>query len=237
MVSQRIAMTALAKVLPGLSFAAEETDEQAMVIGVPQAGIDPDGFIGAEAYLALDPIDGTTNFACGGPDWGVAAAVVRRETGPTHGVLYLPGKGIVVEAAKGHGCRINGEPVRLRRGQVMKECLVAAEIGRFIPDDRLHRLLGLVNHSMGIRNLFSRFGQGRPREVEKMGDRCARRSWFLSRFMPTSFLHLYAQELVFHVSCPSAVETCSPIISDNHDRKPSMVRKNDILYNRTTSQQ
>lgn len=42
----------------------------------------------------------------------------------------------------------------------MKECLVAAEIGQFVPDDRLQRLLRLVHHSMGIRNLFSRSGIG-----------------------------------------------------------------------------
>lgn len=47
----------------------------------------------------------------------VAAAVVRRDTGPTHDVLYLPGKGIVVQAAKGHGGRVNGQSIRLRKGQ------------------------------------------------------------------------------------------------------------------------
>ncbi|CAM9551516.1 unnamed protein product, partial [Hapterophycus canaliculatus] len=86
----------------------------------------------------------------------VAAAVVRRDTGPTHGVLYLPAKGLVVEAARGQGCRVNGELVRLRKDQA--KCLVAAEIGRFVPDNRLHSLLRLVNHSMGIRNLFSSTG-------------------------------------------------------------------------------
>lgn len=48
----------------------------------------------------------------------VAAAVVDRQKGPTQGVLYLPRKGIIVEAAKGLGCKINGEPVRLKEGQV-----------------------------------------------------------------------------------------------------------------------
>ncbi|CAM9494882.1 unnamed protein product [Ectocarpus sp. 12 AP-2014] len=158
LVSQRIAMGSLAKILPGLPFAAEESDEQAMIPGVPQARINPQGLVEAEAYLALDPVDGTTNFACGGPDWGVAAAVVQRDTGPTHGVLYLPGKDLVVEAARGHGCRVNGELIRLRKGQVLRECLVAAEIGKFVPDDRLQRLLGLVHHSMGVRNLFSSTG-------------------------------------------------------------------------------
>lgn len=42
--------------------------------------------------------------------------------------------------------------------QVLRECLVAAEIGKFVPDDRLQRLLRLVHHSMGVRNLFSRCG-------------------------------------------------------------------------------
>lgn len=46
------------------------------VPGVPLAPIDPDGLIGADSYLALDPVDGTTNFACGGPDWGVSHSEV-----------------------------------------------------------------------------------------------------------------------------------------------------------------
>lgn len=49
----------------------------------------------------------------------MTAAVVRRDTGPTHGVIYLPGKGLMVEAARGHGCRVNGELVRLQNGQVL----------------------------------------------------------------------------------------------------------------------
>lgn len=43
----------------------------AQVVGVPQASVDPEGFVHDEAYIALDPVDGTTNFACGGSDWGV----------------------------------------------------------------------------------------------------------------------------------------------------------------------
>lgn len=48
----------------------------------------------------------------------VTAAVVRRDTGPTHGIIYLPKKDIMVEAAKGHGCRVNGEVIDFRMGQV-----------------------------------------------------------------------------------------------------------------------
>lgn len=48
--------------------------------------------------------------------------MVNQKQGPTHGVLYLPRKGILVEAAKGHGCRVNGEVVRLREGQVGGGC-------------------------------------------------------------------------------------------------------------------
>ncbi|CAM9454649.1 unnamed protein product [Sphacelaria rigidula] len=151
-------MRGLGKIFPGLHFAAEEGDDEALVPGVPLASIDSTGSIYSDTYLALDPVDGTTNFACGGPDWGVAAAVVDRQEGPTHGVLYLPRKDVIIEAAKGLGCKINGEPVRLREGQRIKESLVAAEMGAFIPDDRLQRLLALVHHSMGIRNLFSSTG-------------------------------------------------------------------------------
>lgn len=57
---------------------APMTNTFEQVPGVPLAPIDPDGLIGASSYLALDPIDGTTNFACGGPDWGVSHLKVAR---------------------------------------------------------------------------------------------------------------------------------------------------------------
>ena len=48
------------------------------VPGIPQAVVDvADDSLGEKAYLALDPVDGTTNFACGGPDWGVSATIHR----------------------------------------------------------------------------------------------------------------------------------------------------------------
>lgn len=47
-------------------------DGDGQVPGIPQAMVNAQGFLSEKAFLALDPVDGTTNFACGGPDWGVS---------------------------------------------------------------------------------------------------------------------------------------------------------------------
>lgn len=67
--------------------------------------------------------------------------MVQRDTGPTHGVLYLPGKDLVVEAARGHGCRVNGELIQLRKGQVrivLRSCLQLTD-----------RIVATVSHTAG----------------------------------------------------------------------------------------
>lgn len=51
------------------------------VPGIPQAVVDTEGFLHEKAYLAMDPVDGTTNFACGGPDWGGSATPKVAEFG------------------------------------------------------------------------------------------------------------------------------------------------------------
>ncbi|CAN0466816.1 unnamed protein product, partial [Phaeothamnion confervicola] len=66
-----------------------------------------------------------------------------------------------VLVARGRGCWVDGRRVSLRRlgGQRrLRDCLVGAEIGAFVPDHRLRRLLLLVHHCLGVRNVFASVG-------------------------------------------------------------------------------
>ena len=64
---------------------------------------------GAPVRWILDPIDGTKSFVHGVPLWGVLIGI---EVGgePVVGVVHLPALGETVTAARGLGCRWNGEP-------------------------------------------------------------------------------------------------------------------------------
>lgn len=60
----------------------------------------------------IDPIDGTRSFVQGVPLYGV---LVGLEIGGdlVIGVVYFPGLGEMITAAKGEGCRWNGRPARV----------------------------------------------------------------------------------------------------------------------------
>ncbi|WP_421700895.1 inositol monophosphatase family protein [Aliiroseovarius sp.] len=68
----------------------------------------------AETFWVVDPIDGTTNYLKGLPDWGICIArVVAGQV--THGVISCPDQGRIAAAERGAGIRINGEKVAPRR--------------------------------------------------------------------------------------------------------------------------
>lgn len=64
---------------------------------------------GAPVRWILDPIDGTRSFVRGVPLWGVLIGI-EVEGEPVVGVAHFPALRETVAAAKGHGCRWNGQP-------------------------------------------------------------------------------------------------------------------------------
>ena len=60
----------------------------------------------------IDPLDGTTNFAHGYPQFCVSIAYERRERVEL-GVVYDPLKKECFIAHRGHGARLNGKPIRV----------------------------------------------------------------------------------------------------------------------------
>lgn len=65
----------------------------------------------AESFWIVDPIDGTTNYLKGLPDWGVCIARVRLGQ-ITEGVIALPDQNRVATARRGEGAFLNGAPLR-----------------------------------------------------------------------------------------------------------------------------
>jgi myo-inositol-1(or 4)-monophosphatase len=72
----------------------------------------------------IDPLDGTVNFLYGIPLWAVSVAV-EDERGTLAGVVHDPSRGEVVAAARGEGCFLEGEPVRVRDPGSLAMALVA----------------------------------------------------------------------------------------------------------------
>ena len=64
----------------------------------------------------LDPLDGTTNFVNGLPIYAISIGVLHRGT-PVAGALFLPWpgeeEGLVLQARRGGGARLNGEPISI----------------------------------------------------------------------------------------------------------------------------
>jgi myo-inositol-1(or 4)-monophosphatase len=78
----------------------------------------------------VDPIDGTTDFVYGRPDWSVSVAA-RGDAGQLlAAVINEPIFGAITAAARGHGTTAAGEPVRLAEAGDLDRALVEINLGR-----------------------------------------------------------------------------------------------------------
>lgn len=86
------------------------------VLGEEAATQDPSllGLVAtAEAVWVVDPIDGTSNFAAGSPDFAVMVSLVQHGR-TTHGWMYLPVTGSMLRAELGAGAWRDGAAVDAR---------------------------------------------------------------------------------------------------------------------------
>ncbi len=93
----------------------------------------PDDFIVAEErhpnisqsdYWLIDPLDGTTNFAHGLPDFTICLAYLIDHQ-PVLGVIYTPARDELFTAIKGQGARLNGNPIRVSDEADLDQSLLA----------------------------------------------------------------------------------------------------------------
>jgi myo-inositol-1(or 4)-monophosphatase len=85
----------------------------------------------------VDPIDGTTNYLYGRPDWAVSVAAVSSADSRTLvGVVAEPALGRTAEAARGEGAWSDGRRLRRREAVDLERALVEVNLGR--PEQRVH---------------------------------------------------------------------------------------------------
>jgi myo-inositol-1(or 4)-monophosphatase len=109
--------------------AAEEAILDTLRSAYPQHGFlaeesgasDPEG--NHEYTWIIDPLDGTTNFIHGFPQYSVSIALQQRGQ-LTQAVVYDPTRNELFTASKGRGAFLNDRRLRVSRRTQLKECLI-----------------------------------------------------------------------------------------------------------------
>ena len=108
---------------------------------------------GAEYRWIIDPLDGTTNFIHGFPQYCVSIGIQHR--GKTaHGVVYDPGRNELFTASRGAGAFLDDRRVRVSKCTQLKDALVGTgfpfkEVSRLTL--YMRQLRTLMTSSSGVR--------------------------------------------------------------------------------------
>ena len=107
----------------------------------------------AEYRWVIDPLDGTTNFIHGFPQYCVSIAVQHRGA-TAHGVVYDPGKNELFTASKGRGAFLDDRRIRVTKCTNLKDALVGTgfpfkELSRI--DLYFRQLREVMQHASGVR--------------------------------------------------------------------------------------
>jgi myo-inositol-1(or 4)-monophosphatase len=107
----------------------------------------------ADYRWIIDPLDGTTNFIHGFPQYCVSIAVQHRGV-ISHAVIYDPGRNELFTASRGHGAFLNDRRIRVTRCQHLRDALVGTgfpfrELSRLEP--YMRQLKTLVGTTAGVR--------------------------------------------------------------------------------------
>jgi myo-inositol-1(or 4)-monophosphatase len=137
--------------------AAEEA-----IIGIVRHAYPDHGFLAEESGAAgpdaeyrwiIDPLDGTTNFIHGFPQYAVSIAVQQRGV-LQHAVVYDPTKNELFTASKGRGAFLNDRRLRVTKCEKLADALVGTGFP-FKEMKRarlyLHQLKNIMEGSAGVR--------------------------------------------------------------------------------------
>jgi myo-inositol-1(or 4)-monophosphatase len=112
-------------------------------------GANPD----AENVWIIDPLDGTTNFLHGFPQYCVSIALAHRGQ-VTQGVIYDPVRNDLFTATRGRGAYLNDRRIRVSRRQHLRECLIGTGFpfrdGRYL-DTYLQMMRAMIEQTAGLR--------------------------------------------------------------------------------------
>ena len=82
-----------------------------------------DGETASENVWVIDPLDGTTNFIHGFPQYAVSIALMQRGV-VTQAVVYDPTRDELFTASKGAGAFLNNRRIRVTRRDKLADCLI-----------------------------------------------------------------------------------------------------------------
>src|SRR5215469_3142221 len=140
--AEEMLYTDLAKARPGYGFIGEE--------GGTREGTD------ASHTWIVDPLDGTTNFLHGIPQFAISIGLLREGT-VIAGVIYNPANDELYIAERGKGAFLNDQRLRVAGRRKLNECVVACglpHIGRGDHQLALKEMAALQDKVAG----FRRFG-------------------------------------------------------------------------------
>ena len=94
---------------------------------------------GRAAFWCLDPLDGTSNYACGFPGFAISLALMCGGSAEL-AVILDPVREECFTAARGGGAFLNGEPIApFAPGAALSDCLAMVDFKR-LPTERIARL-------------------------------------------------------------------------------------------------
>lgn len=105
---------------------AEETIIETLLEAYPSHAIlaEESGQSGSSDHVwVIDPLDGTTNFLHGLPQYAVSIALLHKGV-PTHGVVYDPIKNELFTASRGAGAFLNDRRIRVSKQAKMDDALI-----------------------------------------------------------------------------------------------------------------
>ncbi|MFT3804297.1 MAG: inositol monophosphatase family protein [Burkholderiaceae bacterium] len=97
-------------------------EESGITMG-PRAGDRPADLSQAEHIWIIDPLDGTTNFIHGLPQYAISIALMERGV-ITQGLVYDPNRDELFTATKGRGAFLNDRRIRVSRRTRIDEALI-----------------------------------------------------------------------------------------------------------------
>jgi myo-inositol-1(or 4)-monophosphatase len=120
------------------------------VIDEEAGGIDN----GSRFTWVIDPIEATSNFAAGLPEYGIMVGLLEEAT-PIAGGIIAPAFGKLYVAEKGQGATCNGEPIRVTNEEDLSNVLVSYGIDghREDPERTRAECRRLADIVLAVRNL------------------------------------------------------------------------------------
>ena len=149
-------------------FAAQKAICEALFVAFPSHGFlgeegstgmsDAQGLNNANSdyQWVVDPLDGTTNYAHGFPQYAVSIALTIRRL-PVVGVVYDPESNEMFSAVQGHGAWLNGRPISASQQTELSHALVAVGLAPNLSHDsiEIRNLVDMLLECQALRRLGS----------------------------------------------------------------------------------